>query len=94
MGRLSNLAFEPGNHASGHRDSVKTSDFNSPVLRAEEHLSVVLSAKKIFRGQSLMDLGRLDKAADCYRDALQCRCSEPERRFLKRKLDQCGATKN
>ena len=45
------------------------------------------------RGQFLMDLGRLDEAADCYHDALQCRCSEPERRFLQRKLEQCLAQK-
>lgn len=30
------------------------------------------------------------EAAGCFRAALQCRCSEPERRFLRRKLDQCA----
>lgn len=43
------------------------------------------------RGQFLLDLGRRGEAADCYRDALQCRCSEPERRFLQRKLEECLA---
>ncbi len=43
------------------------------------------------RGQFLLDLGRNDEAAGCYRDALQCRCSEPERRFLQRKLAECGS---
>ncbi|HLJ29399.1 MAG TPA: sigma-70 family RNA polymerase sigma factor [Candidatus Angelobacter sp.] len=43
------------------------------------------------RGQFLLDLGRNNEAADCYHEALQCRCSEPERRFLQRKLAECGS---
>lgn len=46
------------------------------------------------RGQFLLELGRCLEAADCYRDALQCRCSEPERRFLQRKLQECEAAKS
>ncbi len=41
------------------------------------------------RGRLLMDLGRCLEAAECFRAALQCRCSEPERRFLQRKLGEC-----
>ena len=38
------------------------------------------------RGHLLQELGRRDEAAACWRAALECRCSEPERRFLRRKL--------
>lgn len=42
------------------------------------------------RGHLMLELGRRSEAAACFRAALDCRCSEPERRFLRRKLDQCG----
>jgi RNA polymerase sigma-70 factor (ECF subfamily) len=42
------------------------------------------------RGHLLMELGRRAEAAACFRSALECPCSEPERRFLKRKLLECG----
>ena len=38
------------------------------------------------RGHLLEELGRWKEAAACWRAALECRCSEPERRFLRRKL--------
>ena len=38
------------------------------------------------RGHLLRELGRREEAAACWRAALECRCSEPERRFLRRKL--------
>jgi len=41
------------------------------------------------RGHLLLDLGRCEEAAACFRTALECRCSEPERRFLRRKLAEC-----
>jgi len=41
------------------------------------------------RAQFLLELGRKIEAAESYRAALGCRCSEPERRFLRRKLEQC-----
>jgi RNA polymerase sigma-70 factor (ECF subfamily) len=41
------------------------------------------------RGRLLADLGRCDEAAACFRAALECRCSEPERRFLRRNLAEC-----
>jgi RNA polymerase sigma-70 factor (ECF subfamily) len=41
------------------------------------------------RGHLLLELGRREEAAGCWRAALACRCSEPERRFLRRKLAQC-----
>jgi RNA polymerase sigma-70 factor (ECF subfamily) len=41
------------------------------------------------RGHLLLELGRRAEAAGCYREALAMRCSEPERRFLGRKLEEC-----
>jgi len=41
------------------------------------------------RGHLLLELGRESEAAATFRSALQCRCSEPERRFLRRKLADC-----
>jgi len=38
------------------------------------------------RGHLLEELERRDEAAVCWSAALECRCSEPERRFLRRKL--------
>jgi RNA polymerase sigma-70 factor, ECF subfamily len=38
------------------------------------------------RGHLLLELGRSVEAAACFRAALDLRCSEPERRFLRRKL--------
>jgi RNA polymerase sigma-70 factor (ECF subfamily) len=42
------------------------------------------------RGQLLLELGRSPEAADAFRTALECACTEPERRFLLRRLDACG----
>jgi RNA polymerase sigma-70 factor (ECF subfamily) len=42
------------------------------------------------RGHLLLELGRRAEAAASFRAALECHCSEPERRFLKRKLENCG----
>ena len=39
------------------------------------------------RGHLLLELGRGAEAAACFRAALERPCSEPERRFLKRKLE-------
>ena len=44
------------------------------------------------RGHFLLDLGRREEAAECFRAALERRCSEPERRLLRRKLAECEAT--
>ena len=41
------------------------------------------------RGHLLLELGRCGEAASCFRAALQRPCSEPERRFLRRKLTEC-----
>jgi RNA polymerase sigma-70 factor (ECF subfamily) len=38
------------------------------------------------RGHLLLELDRRAEAAGCFRAALECPCSEPERRFLRRKL--------
>jgi len=38
------------------------------------------------RGHLLLDLGRHAEAIACFNAALECRCSEPERRFLRRKI--------
>jgi RNA polymerase sigma-70 factor (ECF subfamily) len=39
------------------------------------------------RGHLLLDLGRHAEAAACFHKALECRCSEPERRFILRKME-------
>ena len=39
------------------------------------------------RGHLLLELGRRPEAAACFEAALECPCSEPERRFLRRKLE-------
>jgi RNA polymerase sigma-70 factor (ECF subfamily) len=41
------------------------------------------------RGHLLCELGRAAEAAECFEAALKRRCSEPERRFLRRKLAAC-----
>ena len=41
------------------------------------------------RGHLLLELGRWEEAAICFRAALERPCSEPERRFLRRKLAEC-----
>ncbi|HLJ45812.1 MAG TPA: sigma-70 family RNA polymerase sigma factor [Bryobacteraceae bacterium] len=41
------------------------------------------------RGHLLFELKRVREAAACFRQALECPCSEPERRFLRRKLQEC-----
>jgi RNA polymerase sigma-70 factor (ECF subfamily) len=43
------------------------------------------------RGHLLAELGRTADAAEAFRRALGCGCSEPERRFLMRKLEACSA---
>jgi RNA polymerase sigma-70 factor (ECF subfamily) len=43
------------------------------------------------RGQLLFELGRSTEAAEAFRSALACECSEPERRFLERRLQMCAA---
>lgn len=40
------------------------------------------------------ELRETGKAAACYRKALQCPCSEPERRFLTKKLEEIQSTAN
>ena len=41
------------------------------------------------RGHLLLEIGRRGEAADSFRAALDCACSEPERRFLRRKIAMC-----
>ena len=43
------------------------------------------------RGRLLAESGELERAAEYFKDALRCQCSEPERRFLLRKLRECEA---
>jgi RNA polymerase sigma-70 factor (ECF subfamily) len=57
---------------------------NDPKLRGYYLLLAV-------RGHLLLELGRLREAAASFRAALDCPCSDPERRFLRRKLQDCGA---
>ncbi len=56
---------------------------NDPQLR---HYYLLLAV----RGQLLLDLARPSEAADAFRGALECACSEPERRFLRRRLAACS----
>jgi len=56
---------------------------NDPKLRDYYLLLAV-------RGHLLMELGRRSEAAASFHAALKCPCSEPERRFLRRKLGDCG----
>ena len=42
------------------------------------------------RGHLLLQLGRHEEARASFEKALHCTCSEPERRFLRRKLAECG----
>lgn len=44
------------------------------------------------RGRLLLDLGEREAAADCFREAMVRPCSEPERRFLRKKLSECVGT--
>ncbi|MBI4476938.1 MAG: sigma-70 family RNA polymerase sigma factor [Acidobacteria bacterium] len=53
--------------------------------RALRHYHLFLAV----RGHLLLELGRPSEAASCFAAALDCACSEPERRFLRRKLDAC-----
>jgi len=57
---------------------------NDPKLR-DYHL--LLSVQ----GHLLLELGRRVDAAACFRAAMACSCSEPERRFLRRKLEGCAS---
>ena len=41
------------------------------------------------QGHLLRELDRPSEAANCFRAALGCPCSEPEYRFLRRRLDEC-----
>jgi predicted RNA polymerase sigma factor len=40
------------------------------------------------RGALAAELGDTDEAAEYYRAALQCQCTEPERRFLGMRLSE------
>jgi RNA polymerase sigma-70 factor (ECF subfamily) len=42
------------------------------------------------RGHLLQQLDRQEEAAEAFREAMNCVCSDPERRFLARKLEECG----
>ena len=58
-----------------------------------------LSGDSAFRGYYLLPAVRADlfrrlertsEAVSSYREALTCRCTEPERRFLSRRLQELG----
>jgi RNA polymerase sigma-70 factor (ECF subfamily) len=75
--------------AKVHGASAALADIDAleqnPKLR---HYHLLLAV----RGHLLLELDRRSEAAVCFRGALNCRCSEPERRFLLRKLAECEAT--
>jgi RNA polymerase sigma-70 factor (ECF subfamily) len=56
---------------------------NDPKLRDYYLLLAV-------RGHLLLEIGNRAEAAGCFEAALKLRCSEPERRFLRKKLAQAG----
>jgi RNA polymerase sigma-70 factor, ECF subfamily len=55
---------------------------NKPMLR---HYHLLMSV----RGQLLLEVGRPAAARAAFEAALACDCSDPERRFLERKLASC-----
>ena len=55
---------------------------NDPMLR---HYHLLMSV----RGQLLLEVGRRAEARAAFEAALACECSDPERRFLERKLALC-----
>jgi RNA polymerase sigma-70 factor (ECF subfamily) len=55
---------------------------NNPMLR---HYHLLMSV----RGQLLLEVGRPAEARAAFEAALACDCSDPERRFLERKLALC-----
>jgi predicted RNA polymerase sigma factor len=55
---------------------------NNPMLR---HYHLLMSV----RGQLLAGVGRRAEARAAFEAALACDCSDPERRFLERKLGEC-----
>ena len=68
----------------------------SKVCGAEEALASIGSLNLpgyylllAVRGHLLLDLGRRAEAGMCFAEALNCRCSEPEKRFLRRKISEC-----
>jgi RNA polymerase sigma-70 factor (ECF subfamily) len=58
---------------------------SEPALRAYYLLPAA-------RGQLLLESGRPLEAAAAFRAALRCPCSEPERRFLSARLEDCART--
>ena len=44
------------------------------------------------KGALLTKTGEIEGAAGAFREALVRRCTEPERRFLERRLSECAAT--
>jgi RNA polymerase sigma-70 factor (ECF subfamily) len=59
---------------------IESLDSNQKL--GDYHLSLAV------RGHLLQEVGRPGEAAACFRSALECPCSEPERRFLRRKLGE------
>ena len=55
---------------------------HDPALR---HYHLLMSV----RGQLLLGVGRRAEARAAFEAALACECSDPERRFLERKLALC-----
>src|SRR5262249_58166223 len=55
-------------------------ELGSETKLADYHLLLAV------RGHLLRELGREEEAASCFRAALDRPCSEPERRFLQRRL--------
>ena len=77
--------------------AVAVSKVHGPAaaLRAIEPLSADPKLQSYhllhaLRGHLLLEQNRRPEAADAFGAALECRCSEPERRFLRRRLESCA----
>ena len=79
-------------------DSKRLSMDAGRVIRSENGTPRVIdgpySETKEVLGHLLLKLGRREEAAGCFHKALTCPCSEPERRFLRRKLAECEGPAN
>jgi RNA polymerase sigma-70 factor (ECF subfamily) len=71
--------------------AVAVAKVHGPAAALEAIAKLELPGYYLFlavRGHLLLELGRGREAADCFRAALKCPCSEPERRFLRRMLEK------
>ena len=63
--------------------------FESRTQASTRHRRLRYYLLLALRGHLLLDLGRTEEAGHCFRGALACRCSAPERRFLEKMSERC-----